>query len=433
MDKAPCSETEARFAAALSDEGRARDAERALTERLTAQLGDEAPDLLFVFATHHYGTALEELGTRLARATGAGIVLGCTAQSVIGEERELEGRPGMAAWAARLPGTELRSFHARAFREDEGAQPTFDTLPPVGETERSSMLLLADPFTFPVEDYLDTLNERWPGLPVLGGMASGATAPGQTLLFTEEGVKEGGALGVVLEGEMELVPVVSQGCRPVGKPWVVTECERNHIKKLGGRPALEALMETWNTLPREDRELLQSAPFLGLASEALQGRSHRSDFLVRSIMGLHQRERSIAVTDFVRRGQTVQLLVRDADSAGNDLRHLLSTKGRGALHAGNGHPPGGALLFSCNGRGKRMFGKPHHDIGCVREGLEGDAAIAGFFAAGEIGPVGSRNFVHGFSAAVAVFRPRTLVEAASPEARNTTPATDPVDRDVEER
>ena len=397
-------ETHPRFAAALSEETDAHKAEREALDSLEAQLEGRTPDLVFAFATHHYGEALEQLGPRLERATGAKAVLGCTAQSVIGEKWEVEGRPGLALWAASLPGTELRTFHVKAHQGEDG-EPQFDKLPPAGEHDRSSVLLLGDPYTFPIDSYLQELNEKLAGVLVMGGMASGAMGPGQTLLFTSEGVHDSGALGVVLEGEVELIPVVSQGCRPIGKPWVVTACERNMIKKLGGRPALEVLMETWNTLPTEDRELLQSAPFLGLAVDSSRQCFHRSDFLVRSIMGLHQRDRSIAVTDFVRRGQTVQLLVRDADSAGDDLRHLLSTQGGGALQ--QNESGGGALIFSCNGRGKRIFGVPNHDIDCVRESLEGDAAVAGFFAAGEIGPIGGRNFLHGFTASVAVFRPRS--------------------------
>ena len=207
---------------------------------------------------------------------------------------------------------------------------------------------------------------------------------------------------MALEGGVELRPVVSQGCRPVGKPWVITDCERNLIRKLGGRPALEVLMETAHGMSADDRALMQSAPFMGLAIDATKSRFERGDFLVRGIMGLHQIDRAIAVADYVHRGQTVQFLVRDADSAGEDLRQLISSQGGGALDG----PGGGALLFSCNGRGARMFGEPDHDLRCVRTGLQSEIPVAGFFAAGEIGPVGGRNFLHGFTASVAVFRPR---------------------------
>lgn len=392
------------FASALSADPDSVTAERTVLAELEAELEGAVPDLVAVFATHHHGPALEDLGQRIRRSTGAEVVIGCTAESVIGSSGEIEGRPGLALWAARLPGTAVRFFQVDAFAGPNG-QPDFTGMPPVGEPERSSVLLLADPFTFPADEYLGRLNGRFPGVPVMGGMASGAMGPGQTLFFTAGGVRESGAVGVVLEGGIELRPVVSQGCRPVGKPWVITACEPSCIQKLGGRPALEVLVETWQSLCSADRERVQAAPLIGLAIDAAQTRLDRGDFLVRSIIGLHQRDRAIRVADFVRRGQTIQLLVRDPVAAGEDLRHLLATR------AGTPEPPPprtmGALIFSCNGRGSRMFDRPDHDIGCVHEGLRAELPVAGFFANGEIGPVGGQNFLHGFTASVAVFRPPT--------------------------
>lgn len=392
------------FASALSADPDSAAAERSALADLEAELKGVVPDLVAVFATHHHGPALEDLGQRIRRSTGSDVVIGCTAESVIGTAGEIEGRPGLALWAARLPGTAVRFFQVSASAGEDG-QPVFTGLPPIGEPERSSVLLLADPFTFPADEYLGRLNGRFPGVPVMGGMASGAMGPGQTLFFTADGVRESGAVGVVLEGGIELRPVVSQGCRPVGKPWVITASDQSCIQKLGGRPALEVLMETWQSLCSADRERVQAAPLIGLAIDAALSRFDRGDFLVRSIIGLHQRDRAIRVADYVRRGQTIQLLVRDPVAAGEDLRHLLATR------VGPTEPPAtramGALIFSCNGRGSRMFDRPHHDVTCVHEGLNGQLPVAGFFANGEIGPVGGQNFLHGFTASVAVFRPPT--------------------------
>ena len=402
------------FACSLSVESDSRRAERECLDALEAELGGEAADLVVAFATHHHGAALEELGPRLARRTGAGVILGCTAESVIGGSREIEGRPGLSLWAARLPGTRLRFFDCQA-RAGADGEPCFTTIPDVERPEDASMILVADPFTFPVDPFLSLLNERLPGVPAMGGMASGGMGPGQSLLFTADGIREAGAVGVVIEGGVRLHPVVSQGCRPVGRPWVVTGCQRNWIQKLGGRPALEVLLETWHGLSPDDQRLLQSAPFIGLAIDPTRSHFDRSDFLVRGIMSVHQNDRAFAVADFVRRGQTVQLLVRDAASAGEDLRQLMHCRGGGALAGADSHQAG-ALIFSCNGRGSRMFERPDHDVGCVRDGLDADVPIAGFFAAGEIGPVGGRNFLHGFTASVAVFRPEAEPSAAAPGA-----------------
>lgn len=391
--------TSPRFASALSVDPTARTALRAALDQLEAGLEGRTPDLVTAFATHHHGSALEDLGPRVARATGARVVLGCTAESVIGTGREAEGSPGIALLAACLPDTELRPFEIRAHAGEDGS-PAFSGLPPVGDTERSGILMVADPYTFPVDPFLQELNERFAGVPASGGLASGAMGPGQTLFFTAEGVRESGCVGVVVEGACELLPVVSQGCRPIGKPWVVTECERNVIKKLGGRPALEVLLEALSTLPADVQQLFQRSPFLGLAVDARRTTFDRGDFLARAIMGTVQRDRTVAVADFVRRGQTVQLLVRDSTSAGEDLRTLV------AARAGHDPREAGVLLFSCNGRGSRMFAVPDHDADCVATGLGAPAPLAGFFAAGEIGPIGRRNFMHGFTASVAILRSR---------------------------
>jgi small ligand-binding sensory domain FIST len=393
-----------RFSSALSTEA---DSPRALSSaiaELEAGLGDTAADLVLAFATHHHGPALESLGPELARATGATVVAGCTAESVIAGSREVEGRPGIALWAASLPKTTVRLHEVSAHAGEDG-EPAFSRLPSVGDAERACMLVLADPYTFPVDAFLGRLNEALPGVPAIGGMASGAMGPGQTLFFTAEGVREAGCTVITLEGAIELFPVVSQGCRPIGKPWVITECERNLIKRLGGKPALEVLMETLNELAKAEGKARPSMPFLGLAIDPTRTHFQRGDFLVRGIMALDQRNRAVAVADFVRRGQTVQLLVRDARSAGEDLESLLASHGGGAL-AEEDRNSTGALLFSCNGRGMRMFGKPDHDARCVHNGLGAEIPLAGFFAAGEIGPVGGRNFMHGFTASVALFRPR---------------------------
>lgn len=392
-----------RFASALTTEADSPRAIRSVLAELEAGLDGVSPDIVLAFATHHHGPALEGLGPAVARATGARIVAGCTAESVIGSLREVEGQPAIVLWAASLPGTEVRLWEMKA-HADESGNPAFSRMPAVGEAEHASLLVLADPYSFPVDAFLTRLEQALPGVPAIGGMASGAMGPGQTLFFAADGVRDCGGLVITLEGAIELIPVVSQGCRPIGKPWVITECDRNQIKKLGGKPALEVLMETLNGLARTDARQRQSMPFLGLAVDSTRTEFERGDFLARGIMALNQRDRAIAVADFVRRGQTVQLLVRDAESASEDLNSLIA--GQSAALEGSEAVAVGALLFSCNGRGTRMFGRPDHDVSCVQSGRKTAVPLAGFFAAGEIGPVGRRNFLHGFTASLALLRAR---------------------------
>lgn len=389
-----------RFAGALSTAGETRQAVEQVSERIRADLEEAAPDLLAVFVSHHHGAELETLGPRLARSTGARVLIGCTGESIIGAGREVEQGPALSAWAACLPGTSVVPFACEARApSDESERPELSGLPVVADRARASLLVLADPFSFPMDEFLRQINESLPGVPAVGGMASGGMGPGQNLLFDERGLRPGGALGVVLEGDIELCSVVSQGCRPVGSPWVVTDCEQNVIKKLGGRPAFDVLMETLQNLGAEDKKLFQRAPFVGLAIDPKKSRFERGDFLVRGIVGASPKEKVVAVAESVRRGQSVQFLVRDAASASEDLALLMASQSAGGSASG-------ALLFSCNGRGTRMFKQADHDVSAVRAGLDAAVPVAGFFAMGEVGPVAGRNFLHGFTASVAVFRPR---------------------------
>jgi len=393
-----------RFASALSTSTSPESAAAEAVEELTAGLAGRTPDLVVAYATPHYGSAVRELGPYLQRSTGAGTVMGCCAQAVVGGSRELEGKAGVSVWAASLADTAVRPFTARARPTGQG-EVEISGLPEVETAERAGVVLLVDPFSFPADAYLRALGERMPGLGVIGGMASAGLSPGQALLFDGDGPSEGGALGVVVEGAVEVATVVSQGCRPVGKPWVITACEQNVVRKLGGRPPVEVLAETLEALPPHEAELLRRGPFLGLAIDPTKSVFERGDFLVRALQP-RGNDGSLAVGDLVRRGQTVQFLVRDASTAGEDLRQLVAGQGGGPLPEGSDPAGVGALLFTCNGRGRRMFDVDHHDATCVRESLGSDVPLAGFFAAGEIGPVGGRNFLHGFTASVAVFRPR---------------------------
>jgi small ligand-binding sensory domain FIST len=395
--------TQPRFSSVLSTKADAAEAIDDVVRTLDETFGVAKPDLVACFVSHHHGTAIEGLGAEIVKRTGAKALLGCTGESIVGEAREIERGPALSVWAGILPNTEVRPFSVEAESAGRGTI-RFAGLPEVRDRARASILLLADPFTFPAQEYLEILNDKLSGVPAIGGMASGGQGPGQNFLFTGDGVTESGAIGVVIEGDVEVCSIVSQGCRPVGKPLVITACRDNFILKLGGRPALDVLMEAMQTLPSEDSKLMQRGPFLGLALDPTKSEFERADFLVRGIIGLEKNLKAIGVSDeSIRNGMTVQFLVRDAASAGDDLVQLMNERagGRGADPETTG-----ALVFSCNGRGSRMFHKPDHDITCIQSAFGSRIPAAGFFAMGEIGPVGGRNFLHGFTASVAVFRKR---------------------------
>jgi small ligand-binding sensory domain FIST len=265
--------------------------------------------------------------------------------------------------------------------------------------EGSALLLVADPFSFAVDALLARLNEDQPGARILGGMASGGMGPGRNRLLLGRRELRHGAAAVLVHGAVRVESVVSQGCRPIGQHFVVTKAQGNVIEELGGKPALERLQEVFQDLAPEDQALVQSGLHVGRVINVYQDQFRRGDFLVRNVVGADPRTGAIAIGDFVRPGQTVQFHVRDAATADEDLRELLVR-----VRAADQAAPRGALLFTCNGRGSRLFGMPDHDAALVRECL-GEIPLAGFFAQGEVGPIGGSNFLHGFTASLALFRP----------------------------
>jgi small ligand-binding sensory domain FIST len=256
--------------------------------------------------------------------------------------------------------------------------------------------MLVDPYTLPVEPLLAQISADHPGLPVIGGFASAGGGPGLAVLMHDGELERQGAVGVALAG-VDVRPCVSQGARPLGPEMVVTAGEGNEIHELASKPALERIREAIEELPPYEKLLAAQGLLLGIVIDENQPEYERGDFLIRGLVGVDEEAGSITVGERVRVGQTVRLQVRDGDSADEDLREALDRK-RQELSG----PPAGALLFTCNGRGSHMFGRPDHDAVALDEAFAG-APAAGFFCAGEIGPVGDRNFLHGFTATVAVF------------------------------
>jgi small ligand-binding sensory domain FIST len=386
------------FAAALSTLARTPEAAEEVCRR-ALEGWQGAPHLAVLFFSPHHAGAAEVLGATVRQRLASRCLLGCIGESIIGNEREVEQRPAISLWLGRWSRpVELELFRLAVEETAEG--PSLLGWPDgllAADPKASAMLVLGDPWTLPVEMLLRRMNAEHRGLPVLGGMASGAGAPGQCRLLLGDKVVTGGAVGVLLRGPIGLRSIVSQGCRPVGRHMVITRARQNLIEELGGRPVLEQLQELWQGLPPEEQDLFQQGPHLGLVINEYQGDFQRGDFLVRNIMGLDQDTGALAVNDRVRVGQTVQFHVRDAATADEDLHALLQLD----LSAHERRPAAG-LVFSCNGRGTRLFPQPDHDAGAIRAEA-GAIPLAGFFAQGELGPVGGQNFIHGFTASVALF------------------------------
>ncbi len=353
-------------------------------------------DLAMVFVSSQYGAGWEQLGARLVDRLQTESVLACTGESIVGPEREIEQQPAVAIWLAHLPGARITPIRLQYARTSEGAAFTgwpID-LPPQWSAD-AAMLCLADPFTFAADELIGRINEDHPGARVLGGMASGAMRPGENRLMLGRQLYNDGAVAVLLEGAARIRAVVSQGCRPIGHPMVITKADGNVILELGAAPALARLQGAYSELTASEQQLVRQGLHVGLVINEYQDQFQRGDFLVRNVVGADPKTGAIAIADRVRVGQTVQFHIRDAHTADEDLRSLLAATDRST-------PPAGALLFTCNGRGTRLFSEPHHDVECIRDVL-GEIPVAGFFAQGELGPIGGKNFLHGFTASIALF------------------------------
>jgi small ligand-binding sensory domain FIST len=346
-----------------------------------------------VFISGYDPAEIAAAGTAAAGLLGARAMIGCSAPGVIGLDVGLELQPAVSVWAAVLPGAELRTFHLSVLRGDESL--TVLGLPDAA-AEHNVAVLLADPRTFPIDGFVELSNEVLPGLPLVGGLATGALRGGPTWLCQDGVAYDGGAVGVLIGGDVEVATVVSQGCRPIGPTMIVTKSAGNELLELAGKPATEKLQDIISELGPEERQLALMGLQIGIAMDEYAETHERGDFLIRGVAGLYPDHGSVVVGDVVDVGRTVRFQVRDAAAAHDELGAVL-TKFRDVAGA-----PGGALLFSCNGRGASMFASADHDALMVTEGL-GVGAVAGFFAGGEIGPVGGRNHLHGFTASILTF------------------------------
>lgn len=367
--------------------------EGALEAAMAAREGgpDTPPSLAVVFASPDHADGAAAVVDAVHEAVAPAALIGCVGEAIVGGAREIEGAPAVSTWLGWFP-EKVRPYHATFTPADDGGE--FVGWP--GGDPGEVHVLIADPYTFPADRLLDEMDRQWPATVVIGGMASGAIRPGETRLFLDRDVLHEGAVGVRLPDAVDVRTLVSQGCRPIGPPLVVTRARGNVIEELAGRPPLERLREVWQAADEGDRRLLSSGLHLGRVIDEHKEELERGDFLIRSVLGADRDSGALVVGDVISVGETVRFHVRDAESADDDLSSLLENLD---------HSPAGALLFTCNGRGTRLFPGPDHDAALVSKVL-GEPAVAGVFCAGELGPVGPRTFLHGFTASLALFYER---------------------------
>ena len=396
-----------RFTSGISDAGNARQAAESACRQVRAQLAGASCDLACVFASPIYQTSWPEVLTGIHQTLAPRALIGCSGSGIIGGSQELEWVPAISIVAAHLPGVRVFPFAVSPQELEASAAGGFwiDKIGVSPETH-PVFVLMADPYTCPAPKLLEELNTTYRTRPIVGGLVSGGNEPGEHLLFMGTTVYREGAVGVAMSGNIAMETVISQGCRPVWRSYVVTASEGNLILQLGGRQALEVLHEVLAGLSPDDRELAQQGSvFVGLAITEMHHAFGAGDFLIRNIVGIDPDSGAMAIAEPAEVGQTLQFQLRDPATSRQELRRLLQ-----ASLSPRAVPPAGALLFNCTGRGKALYGLAHQDVKLIQT-VSGKLPIGGFFCNGEIGPIGGTNLVHGYTASLGLFRP---LQVASP-------------------
>ncbi|HEY4032405.1 MAG TPA: FIST N-terminal domain-containing protein [Ktedonobacteraceae bacterium] len=375
-------------------------------QRALAQVGDISADLVFLFASDIYTDHFPEIVRRVRSATGARILIGCSGQGIVGRGLELEDVPAISLLALSLPDASLQAIRftpemitscadAQELHTRFGLQPD----------DVNAFLIFADPFQTDSEQLIELLACAYPTAPVLGGLASGDFEERCTYIFCNDEIYENGAVGLAIGGEYTIFPLLSQGCEPIGEPWTITKVRnKNLITTISNRPAFALLVDTLEDLSPELQRRARRNLLVGLAADEYSPTLERGSFLIRQLIGIDRHTGALAIGAMPRQGQTIQFQMRDAMTADLDLRELLIL----AKVELAGRQPVAAVLCTCNGRGLNMFGEPHHDARLIAQEF-GALPVAGLFCSGEIGPVGKRSFLHGFTASLALIVKRNFV------------------------
>ena len=392
-----------KWASALSEQAALADAIGECVGLVGQQLGDSTPHLAVVFVSSHHMEEYERLPTLIREKLDSTLVLGCSGGGIIGNGQEVEQSPAVSITAAHLPDVNLAAFHLEGdtLPDLDAGPDSWQELVQVTPAQEPHFVILADPFSFPVQNLLLGLDYAFEKSAKIGGLASSSQETRQNSLFLGDRVYSSGAVGVALHGDIAVDTVVAQGCRPIGKTMRITESRRNVLVELDGQSPVAVLRDLFRELSERDRGLMRHSLFLGVVMDQFIEEPKQGDFLIRNVMGMDERTGVLAIGETLKEGQLVQFHLRDAETSAEDLAAVLER------YAGDNreNQVHGALLFSCMGRGQYLYGRPHHDSEMFRDKL-GAVPLGGFFCNGEIGPVSGTTFLHGYTSSFGIFRPK---------------------------
>ena len=393
-----------KWASAISEKSGLKDAIQECVTGLRAQLGDEEPDLAVIFASPHHQSGYDDVVPMIRKLLPSARAFGCSGGGIIGNGEEVEQRAGLSITAAVLPDVEIVEFHldGDSLPDLDAGPDTWEALVNVTDSQDPQFVVLADPYSFPVQNLILGLDFAFSRAAKIGGLASGAQQQGGNALFLGDQTYHSGAVGLAFHGNIAVDTVVAQGCRPVGHTMRITESRSNILVGLDGQTPMVVLKELFENSGERDRGLMRNSLFLGVVMVELLDDPKQGDFLIRNVVGLDERTGNLAIGELLKEGQVVQFHLRDAETSTDDLTAVLeryATENRE-------NQVQGALLFSCLGRGENLYGKPNHDSGIFHDKL-GSVPLGGFFCNGEIGPVSGTTFLHGYTSSFGIFRSKS--------------------------
>jgi small ligand-binding sensory domain FIST len=368
-------------------------------EKLRSALDAPKVSLGLVFMTPRFFSNAKQVLEILRVHAQIPLLVGCSSTSLISGGEEIEQNGGISLALYNLPDAKLEPFYITQEQVDEANGPAYwHNETGIEPPKTNGWLAFADPFNLDCDTWLREWNEAYAPLAVVGGLASGDFTGRSTQVYLNGEVYSEGVVVVSVGGKVEVASVISQGCTPIGETWTITKVDQNLIHEIGNRPAYEVLIETFGKLSPEDQKKCQGNLFIGLVVNEYLEEFHRGDFLIRNLIGVDPNSGVVAVGALPRAGQTMQFQRRDATAANEDMMALLNR----AYEQLKNRKIYGGCLCSCNGRGSGLFGYPNHDAGLIQRRL-GPIGLSGFFCNGEIGPIGDKNFLHGYTASLALF------------------------------
>jgi len=370
-----------------------------LVAELTAGL-DAKFRLGFIFISGFGPGIVNQIVRQVRAELSIKTLVGSSGYGVISSENEIEGVPAASLFLAEEdPGVMISSFY---FTQDDYAEiKTNDAwyeLLDIYPNEKPQFILFNDPDEADIGQFVGGLSRAYPGSVIVGGLASQTKPDYDNVLIHNGKTFPSGIAGVALMGNVIVDGGVSQGCRPIGETFIITKSEQNIIYELAGRQFYEVLEDVIKKARSRDRKLAQDALYVGIAMDEYKYHMAYGDFLVRALVGVDENSGAGVIADFIHQGQTIQFHVRDPIKADEDLNTMFKAR----RDKRENQLPTGALVFSCSARGEDMFGRKGHDLAVLKKYF-GEIPVAGFFTAGEIGPVTGKNYIHGISTSVALF------------------------------